>query len=218
MYPAYPADSITVTYSLKLLPSEALVQSSSTPVKFLLGDLILGWQLGLPLINEASKATLYIPSGLGYGSTGSNSIPANANLIYEIQLLNVVPQLKKDTVAINSFLKTNNISSVITDPSGLKYVITSLGTGTKPTLNSSITFSYTGKLLSSGVIFGKSSSPASETLKNLIKGFQLGMLQLPSGSKATFYMPSVLGYGLNSSQTIPRNSNLIFDVELVSVN
>ncbi|MFM8851488.1 MAG: FKBP-type peptidyl-prolyl cis-trans isomerase, partial [Cytophagales bacterium] len=104
-------------------------------------------------------------------------------------------------------------------PSGLKYVISTLGTGSKPTLDNSITFSYTGKLLSSGVIFEQSSSPVSAQMKSFtIKGFQLGMLRLPQGSKATFYIPSVLGYGLRSSQTIPRNSNLIFEVELVSIN
>lgn len=222
-YPTYMADSITVTYNFQLLPSQTQVQAATTPVRFLLGDLIPGWQIGLPLINEGARATFYIPSGLGYGTTGTgsgaNSVPPNSNLIYEIQLLKVVPQLKKDTIAVNSFLKSNSISNVITDPSGFKYVISTLGTGPKPTLDNSITFSYSGKLLSSGVIFEQSSSPVSAQMKSFtIKGFQLGMLRLPQGSKATFYIPSVLGYGLRSSQTIPRNANLIFEVELVSIN
>jgi FKBP-type peptidyl-prolyl cis-trans isomerase len=53
----------------------------------------------------------------------------------------------------------------------------------------------------------------------LIAGFRNGLLQLPAGSKATFYIPSRLGYGPGGAgSTIPGNSILIFEVELLTVN
>jgi FKBP-type peptidyl-prolyl cis-trans isomerase len=223
--PTSSADSITVNYTFKLLPSEQVIQKSTSSVKFLLGDLIPGWQIGLPLIKEGSIATFYIPSVWGYGSSqtgsGSSIVPANSNLIYDIELIKVVSRLTKDTVAINTYLNDKGIANVRKDPSGLRYVITTLGTGTKPTSTSTITFNYVGKFMNTAeTIFDQSTSPATAPLANLIKGFRIAMPLLPAGTKATLYIPSPLGYGLNGdrSGTVPSNANLIFDVELVSVN
>jgi FKBP-type peptidyl-prolyl cis-trans isomerase FkpA len=214
--PTSSSDSVTVNYTLKLLPSEAQIEKSSSPTKFLLANLILGWQIGLPLIKEGSKATFYIPSGWGYGSVQSGSIPANSNLIYEIELVKVVSQLKKDTIAINTYLDAKGVSNVIKDPSGLRYVITTPGTGQKPVASSTVTFSYVGKILSTEKIFDQSSSPTTFLLSDLIKGFKIAMPLLPTGTKATLYVPSALGYGPKTNGSIPGNSNLIFDIELVS--
>jgi FKBP-type peptidyl-prolyl cis-trans isomerase FkpA len=214
--PTSSSDSVTVNYTLKLLPSESQIEKSSSPTKFLLANLIAGWQIGIPLIKEGSKATFYIPSGWGYGSVQSGAIPPNSNLIYEIELVNVGSQLKKDTIAINTYLDTKGISNVIKDPSGLRYVITTPGTGQKPDASSTVTFSYVGKVLSTEKIFDQSSSPATFLLRDLIKGFKIAMPLFPTGTKATLYIPSTLGYGVKGNGSILGNSNLIFDIELIS--
>jgi FKBP-type peptidyl-prolyl cis-trans isomerase FkpA/FKBP-type peptidyl-prolyl cis-trans isomerase FklB len=54
-----------------------------------LSGLIQGWQIGFQLLGQGSIATLYIPSGLGYGPSGSGPIPANANLIFDVSLVGV---------------------------------------------------------------------------------------------------------------------------------
>jgi FKBP-type peptidyl-prolyl cis-trans isomerase FkpA len=54
-----------------------------------LGQLIVGWQKGLPLISSGGKITLYIPPSLGYGSAAAGSIPANSILIFDIELISV---------------------------------------------------------------------------------------------------------------------------------
>ncbi|MDB5221604.1 MAG: peptidylprolyl isomerase FKBP-type [Chitinophagaceae bacterium] len=63
---------------------------------FRLGDVIAGWQKGLPLISSGGKITLYIPPSLGYGSsdvknqaTGAVIIPGNSILIFDIELVSV---------------------------------------------------------------------------------------------------------------------------------
>ncbi len=81
-------NNVTVNYSGRLLGATTPFDASSSPVSFPLNNLILGWQIILPKIKSGSSVTLYIPSGFGYGPGGSpQKIPANANLIFEIQLI-----------------------------------------------------------------------------------------------------------------------------------
>ncbi|NNF35032.1 MAG: hypothetical protein HKN68_13040 [Saprospiraceae bacterium] len=82
-------DDVVVAYSGKLL-GETQVFDSSDSISFPLNRLIAGWQIGFQLLQEGDSATLYIPSGLAYGSTGSGPIPPNANLEFEVKLIQVV--------------------------------------------------------------------------------------------------------------------------------
>ena len=58
-------------------------------ITFKLGQLIVGWQRGLPLIKKGGNINLYLPPSLGYGNTTVGSIPANSILLFSIQLLDV---------------------------------------------------------------------------------------------------------------------------------
>ncbi len=54
------------------------------------GQVIPGWDEGIMLLNEGSKAKLIIPPHLGYGSQGAGGvIPPNAILIFEVQLMKI---------------------------------------------------------------------------------------------------------------------------------
>jgi FKBP-type peptidyl-prolyl cis-trans isomerase FklB len=83
---------ITAKYKGNLLtnPDGTPFDESTTGITFPLSGVILGWQLVLPkFVPVGSKVTLYIPSGYAYGSSVSagGKIPANANLIFEIELV-----------------------------------------------------------------------------------------------------------------------------------
>lgn len=59
-----------------------------------LGELIGGWIVGLPLIKEGGRITLYVPPSLGYGrepqyDRGTLKIPANSVLVFDVELLTV---------------------------------------------------------------------------------------------------------------------------------
>lgn len=77
---------ITIAYNVKIMGSGTVLESSAKST-FTLSGLILGWQLVLPLVPGGSKVTLYVPSGYAYGNSVNGNIPANANLVFEIELL-----------------------------------------------------------------------------------------------------------------------------------
>ena len=58
----------------------------NTESTYALGELIVGWQRGLPLIKAGGTINLYLPPSLGYGSNAVPGIPANSILIFVIQL------------------------------------------------------------------------------------------------------------------------------------
>lgn len=59
------------------------------PFEFTLGEpgVIEGWQEGIALLNVGDKAQFVIPPELGYGASGSGTIPPGATLIFEVELL-----------------------------------------------------------------------------------------------------------------------------------
>ena len=81
---------VTVKYSGRLINSSVPFDSNTTGVTFTLGQLISGWQIGIPLIKKGGSIILYIPPSLGYGSTGAGSaIPPNSNLVFTVDLINL---------------------------------------------------------------------------------------------------------------------------------
>ena len=125
-------------------------------------------------------------------------------------------QLQKDIGKIEDYLAKNNLTAEST-ASGLHYIITKEGTGGNPSLSSTVTVNYVGKLLKNENIFDQTNgSPATFPLKNLIQGWQEGIPLLKKGGKGTFFIPSALGYGPYGSGDIPANAPLIFEIELVN--
>lgn len=226
-------DCVRAAYTGKLL-TDASVFDESTSYKIALRNTIAGWQVAFPFLPKGTKATLYIPSGYGYGaSTGYEKIPANSILVFDVELLDVysynsaggycyddpvLPEAEQNAIdagIIDKYL-TDNAITAETDASGLRYTVQTLGTGAKPTLSSCVRVSYTGKLLS-GSVFDQGTN-YKEALKKLIKGWQVGLALFPKGSKVTLYVPSRMAYGtISIGSRIPANSNLIFEVEILDV-
>lgn len=196
----------------------------------IVNQFIDGFQIGLLLMPEKTKARIYIPSGLAYGNNGAGSIPPNSNIMFELQILEVVKtaiekqRLDSDTVAIDQYLASNSIDA-IRDKSGLRYVVTEMGTGALPNLYSKVKVKYTGKLLSDGFQFYSGTNEPSDSFDSRVINYnfamQVALQKLPVGSKATLYIPSGLGFGdqaINTgSSTVPANSNLIYEVELLGI-
>jgi peptidylprolyl isomerase/FKBP-type peptidyl-prolyl cis-trans isomerase FkpA/FKBP-type peptidyl-prolyl cis-trans isomerase FklB len=80
---------VTANYQAKLLNEQEF--DKGTGISFPLRGVIDGWKYGIPLLNVGDSATLYIPSGLGYGHLGypEGGIPRNANLIFHVAVKKV---------------------------------------------------------------------------------------------------------------------------------
>lgn len=58
------------------------------PLSFRQGQMVSGWNEALLQMRVGDRAILFIPSHLAYGEQGRGSvIPANANLIFEVEIL-----------------------------------------------------------------------------------------------------------------------------------
>lgn len=79
---------VTVHYRGLLLNGATFDTSfnNDEPIELKLGQVIKGWQEGLQLMSEGAVYVFLIPPELAYGEKGSESIPANATLIFEIEL------------------------------------------------------------------------------------------------------------------------------------
>ena len=80
---------IRVSYEGKLISNGFVFDDGTESIRvFNLQSLITGWQIGIPLIKDAGRITLFIPSVYAYGANGvpDGGIPANANLQFEIIL------------------------------------------------------------------------------------------------------------------------------------
>lgn len=120
-----------------------------------------------------------------------------------------------------AFLESNkNKPGVIVLPSGLQYEIITEGSGAKPTATQTVTCHYHGTL-TNGTVFDSSvkrGAPASFPLNRVISGWTEALQLMPVGSKWRLFLPPQLAYGSMQIGSIPANSTLIFEVELLGIS
>lgn len=109
---------------------------------------------------------------------------------------------------------------ITTTASGLQYAVKKEGDGKSPTINDIVSVKYTGKLID-GTVFDSTEKnggmPAIFPLAGVVKGWQEGLQLMKEGSEYTLFLPAALAYGEQPVGSIPANSSLVFDVELVKV-
>ncbi|HZY37551.1 MAG TPA: FKBP-type peptidyl-prolyl cis-trans isomerase [Mucilaginibacter sp.] len=135
---------------------------------------------------------------------------------------------------IKKYIADNNLK-VTTTADGLNYQVTKMGTGEKPANGDTVAVYYVGKFVD-GKVFDtnikeeakKANIPVNPMspykpirfplgVQGMIKGWNEVLALLPNGSKATFVLPSSLGYGDNGYQRIGPFTPLVFEIELVDV-
>jgi FKBP-type peptidyl-prolyl cis-trans isomerase len=136
---------------------------------------------------------IVVPPRFGFGNRVSGNIPANSTLVYDIELKSVEELIKQDM---------------------------SVGTGDTVKLGSNVFVNYVGRL-TNGSIFDASTSGNPFSFRagsrQVILGWDIGLLGMRVGGKRRLTIPSLLGYGAQgSAPRIPANATLVFDIELLS--
>lgn len=108
-------------------------------------------------------------------------------------------------------------------PSGVEYIIVRKGDGKGPfpSPTDKVEVNYDGRLADSGLVFDSSyarNEPAEFVLNGVIPGWRDGLQKMQPGDMFMFWIPSKEGYGeRGAGMQIPPNSDLMFQVELLSV-
>lgn len=203
-----PGDIVSVHYTGTLEDGTKFDSSldRGQPFQFTLGQgaVIPGWDEGIALMREGGKAQLIIPPALGYGESGSGSIPPNATLIFDVELVEVRSQPKPVEVDAADYTETE---------SGLKYYFIEEGDGTAVQPGDMVKvhaqlWQEDGTLLQSTLEQG---APVDfiQGSGNSIPGLDEALLLMHVGDKAQLVMPPELTGG------IPGDTLFIFELELL---
>ena len=139
-------------------------------------------------------------------------------------------------VVLVSLLSTpcHGLAAPVTTKSGLQYVDLVVGDGKVPNGNDFVKVHYEGKIKRTGKVFGATrgkadfrsdvykGTPFSFPLgrKKVIPGWEEGVSTMKVGGKRRLTIPSDLAYGKDGTPdgVIPKSADLVFDVELVSID
>ncbi len=185
------------------------------PFEVILGRhrVIQGWDKGIVGMKVGEKRRLYIPYQLGYGDNGRQPIPPKADLIFDVELVNMEKLSYPDFV--------NGSTDTVTMDNGVKYIIGTKTDGAKINPHDVVSFAYVGSF-TDGTIFDASydrndSLSVEVASQKVIKGLDYGLLELKVGEKARFFIPYDLAYGEQGREPIiPAKADLIFDVHILS--
>ncbi|GHV11711.1 hypothetical protein AGMMS49938_02900 [Fibrobacterales bacterium] len=187
------------------------------PLEFVLGagQVIKGWDLGIEGMKIGEIRKLKIPSALAYGNRSMGPIPANSDLVFEVELLNAQKPLAPDTLLSPAKLKWK-----ATAP-GIEIFDEKIGDGTELHAGMELSFHYTG-WISNGHKFGSSKDfgkPASVLFGTgkLVHGLEMGLESIMQGGVRWLRLSPSMAYGPAAMTSIPPNSTLIFRIQAESI-
>jgi len=115
---------------------------------------------------------------------------------------------------------------VKTTPSGLQYQDLHVGSGPRPLLHQNIKVAYVGRFLDGHKFDSNPGMDFNLGKGEVVKGWDWGIggnakegiEPMRVGGKRKLIVPPQLGYGDKPMSTIPPNSTLVFEVELLKIN
>lgn len=178
------------------------------------GEVIAGWDTVFKYLHAGDKAIMKLPATYAYGASPRPGIPANSDLTFEVEVIDVIAKPVKWDGTGKDTIKT---------PSGLKMIMfESHPDSTQPKKGNTVTIDYSGYLLN-GYMFDSSvdrGQPFSYVIGQmpLIAGWSEAIGLMHEGEKAQVIIPWQLAYGANGRPPmIPGKADLIFDMHLIDV-
>ena len=181
----------------------------------------LGYELGTELKGHALELN---PELLLQGV--NDAIDGNKPLVKTTGRNKALAQIREQRAQHNleksqAFLAENaKKEGVVMLSSGLQYRVIHAGEGKTPEATGSVTVNYRGSLID-GTEFDSSyelGKPVTFQLKKVIKGWREALPLMKEGARWELYIPPQLAYGKRTPRnTIPPNSALIYQVELIAV-
>jgi FKBP-type peptidyl-prolyl cis-trans isomerase len=181
------------------------------PSQFQLGQVIPGWNEGLQQMTVGSKFKFTIPPALAYGDQDVGPIPANSTLIFEIELLEILP-LPEHQPLEDQKLKTTT--------TGLKYQCIKQGKGECAQESDVVELKYAFWGPREELV--ECSDTTGETMKAPVSRMNLAFLKealllMTPGSVFLFEVPPDLCFGEQRHPQLAPNSTTTWRLELVNV-
>ena len=167
-------------------------------------------------------AVLFVVTGLGVGvyAFWVNTHPSSNSNVISCAKGGAVPAQKPGSSGKLFGAKLANFNP----PVKVSYIHCTdykVGSGAMVQSSSTVSVQYVGALAADGFIFDSSfdrSQPFTTTLDQVIAGWGVGMQGMQPGGIRRIFIPAQYGYGVQGSPPlIPANSDLVFDVQLLSV-
>jgi FKBP-type peptidyl-prolyl cis-trans isomerase len=187
-----------------------------------------GLQYAITLINQGDSVTAYIPSIYGFRNIGTDKVPPNTVIKYDIRLLDI-NRLDEDYSDIDSYAMDEGFFGTleVDEIYGTRFARHVQGTGSKIKEGDIVSLFYAGQLLNGEQFdsnFGKL-IPYEVTIgsNQVISGFEMGLLNLYEGDSATIFIPSTYGYrdqpqrDGDGNVVIPANSVLVFGIKVADI-
>lgn len=215
-------DRIAMKFTATALSGKVYLQDTIGFTIDLNSPYVDAWLLMFPEIMEGGSITAYSPSGYAYGPSGNSVVPKNENLIFELELLEIInseeEQFAREEAIIDEFLTESGINFQV-HSSGIRYTLIEEGDGELPLIEDFVSVTFVGTYLN-GDVFDASGIPISLSLKNLIESWQIMLQETKVGSTIKFYSPSVYCYGVDGSLSanILPNTTLVFEITLEGIN
>ncbi len=187
------------------------------PVTVIFGreQLLPGWEEGVGLMKEGGQAQLIIPPELGFGDQPAGTIPANSQIILDVELLSV--KAPPEPVAVDE-------GDLTTTDSGLQYHDIVEGDGPAPEDGGTVSTHFTIWVREDNsdrfVVSSADSEPISFTVgavDTVFPGWDEGVSSMNEGGKRLLIIPSDLALGPQGGGDIPPDSTLVMEVELMEV-
>jgi len=213
--PVHKRQLVRVHYTGWLMDSTKFDSSRDRgePLEFVLGadQVIKGWDIGIEGMKPGEIRRLKIPSVLAYGNNAVGPIPANSDLLFEVELISAQKSLEPDTLLSPAAIKWKTLRP------GVEIFDEKEGTGKELRTGMELTFHYTGWLLN-GHKFGSSKDfgkPAKAVLGTgkLVRGLEIGLESLKQGGVRWFRLSPSMAYGPAAMSNIPANSGLLFRIQ-----